>query len=75
MASRSCASAHATLQGDAVRNLIDLSINEMLAHSLYTSATALLGPLPVASFAIQPILLFLGEWRGGRRSRALNHRH
>lgn len=76
----------------ALRRIIDLSINETLARSLYTSATAFLAMLPMAiwggpavsSFAVPmvfgiiiaasssvfiaaPILLFLGDWRVGRR--------
>jgi SecD/SecF fusion protein len=80
-----------------LRALIDHSINETLARSLYTSATALLAMLPMAiwggaavrSFAIPmvfgiiiaasssifiaaPILLFLGDWRGRRRTTLLD---
>lgn len=76
-----------------LRAIIDRSINETLARSLYTSVTAFLAMLPMAiwggaavqSFAIPmvfgiviaasssifiaaPILLFLGDWRRGRRS-------
>ncbi|MGV3550972.1 protein translocase subunit SecD [Rhizobium sp.] len=77
------------------RDLINLSINETLARSLYTSGTAFLAMLPMAiwggsaveSFAVPmvfgifvaasssvfiaaPILLFLGDWRTRRRSKA-----
>jgi SecD/SecF fusion protein len=79
-----------SLRKRPLREVIDLSINQTLTRSLYTSVTAFLAVLPlavwggsaVASFAVPmafgiviaatssvfiaaPILLLLGDWRGG----------
>ena len=79
----------------SLREIIDRSINETLARSVFTSVTAFLAMLPMAiwggsavsSFAVPmvfgiivaasssvfiaaPIMLFLGDWRKRRGSRA-----